>query len=629
MSELQSTYGSADQSVDPMDIVTTDHERSILHWLNAAYDEAMALADQSEELREVDKYIGYLLGKQWPSRRPGYKAAPVNNRLWKILVDLVSYLTDIRPTWQITANNKLYEEQATLLTAMTESWWLGRDVDLALAQIVVYAALSTGYGRLTWNDKLAGGLGDMELIACAPGDVLPLSPAGMGIQSCQGVIYKNIRPLSWFRSKYGKRGALVKPDVRFSQASRAIGRPAYVAKGIWEIMSPQMQKMIGTRVDPAQSVYPVSEYREHWLVDDAINTSDNEIFMGDPNTNWCYKVPPREKLYPRGRLLVTGGGVLLSDGPNPFWHGRFPFEKLCLNTVPWQWYGPSEFKVQLPLQDVINQLLAGVLDVIKKAVNPVLIAPENAFSTALRQTIEAGMPGAKLFYSQAAAAAPTLSQPPQLPGYVMDTLVYAQREMDSHSGILDLSGISQMGQIPAADTLEQLKSGQQSVIRLKGRYIEVFLRDIGTQGVSNFLQFWSAERRLQKYGIDGLTLEDFEGKAGMMVPKDMDPQKFAKSFTFNVKPGSLLNDSRVQRGQIMLMLRKMGEVDRVTLLESLELGPMINKINAGLNAEGKDILKNLVKQKLQQQQGGGSGQLLNALQGSAGGGDPATSSSVQ
>lgn len=616
--ELVPNY-SSDQSVDPMDIVTSDQERSILYWLNNAFDEAAFTLANSEEVKEIDKYITYLLGKQWPTRRPAYKAAPVNNRLWKILVDLVSYLTDVRPTWQITANDKLYNTQAKLLTDLSEAWWLEEDVDLALAQIIVYAALSTGYGRLSWNAELCGGKGDMELTPVAPTDLLPLRPQGMNIQSCQGVIYKSVRPLAWFRTKYGRRGWKVLPDVRFSSSPQGFGRPAYITKGIWEVMSPQMQRIIGTRIDPVQSVYPVAEYREHWIKDDSINTSDNTVFLGDPKTNWCYKVAPQAKLYPRGRLLITGGGVLLNDGPNPFWHGRFPFEKLCLNTVPWQWYGPSEFKVQLPLQDIINQILAGVLDIIKKAVNPVLVAPENAFSTALRSTIEAGMPGAKLFYSQSSQP-PTLTPPPTLPGYVMDTLVYAQREMDAHSGILDLSGISQMGQIPAADTLEQLKQGQQSVIRLKGRYIEVFLRDIGVQAISNFIQFYDSGRRLRKFGLDGLTFEDLDYDPGSMVPAEKDPQSFAQNFAFNVKPGTLLNQSRLEHGQLMLMLRRMGEVDRKTLLEAMDLGPMIPTIEKNLQAEGKDILLQLVKAKAQK--GGGGNGMVNGLQGDALGGAP-------
>lgn len=616
MSETLIPTYSADLSVDPMDIVTTDRERAILYWLNNAYEEAAYFLDQSEEVKEVDKYITYLLGKQWPGRRPAYKAAPVNNRLWKLLVSLMSYLTDIKPTWEVTATNHLYDDKAKVLNDVTEAWWLAEDVDMALSQIIVYAALSTGYGRLTWNEELCGGLGDLQLTAVAPTDLMPLRPNGMNIQSCQGVIYKNVRSLAWFRKKYGARGKMVQPDVRFSSGPRGYGRPAYVTKGIWEVMSPQMQRIIGTRIDPVQSVYPVAEYREFWIKDDSVNDSAGTVYLGDPTTNWSYAVEPGARLYPRGRLLVTGGGVLLHDGPNPFWHGRFPFEKLCLNTVPWQWYGPSEFKVQLPLQDVINQILAGVLDIIKKAVNPVLIAPENAFGTALRQTLEAGMPGAKLFYSQAAGAPPSLSQPPTLPGYVMETLMYCQKEMDAHSGMLDLSGISQLGQVPAADTLEQLKEGQQSVIRLKGRYIEVFIRDMGTQAVSNFLQFYSAARRLKKFGLDGLTFEDFDFDAGTMVPQGKDPQEFAQNFVFNVKPGTLLNASRKERAMLMMKLRSMGEVDRKTMLDALEMGPMIPAIEKNLREEGKDIFAQLVKAKASQGgSGAAAGQLMNGIQG--------------
>src|SRR5262249_52943751 len=106
------------------------------------------------------------------------------------------------------------------------------------------------------------------------------------------------------------------------------------------------------------------------------------------------------------------------------------------------------------------------------------------------------------------------------------------------------------------------------------------------------------------------------------VPGNMDPREFAQNFAFNIKPGSLLNTTRAQRAQILLMLRRMGEVDRNNLLEAFELGPMIPSINKNLHEEGKDLLLQLVKAKAQKQ-GGIGNTAANALEGDAGGGVPA------
>ncbi len=263
--------------------------------------------------------------------------------------------------------------------------------------------------------------------------------------------------------------------------------------------------------------------------------------------------------------------------------------------------------------------MAGVLDMVKKAVNPVLLSPENAFSAAVRQSLEPGMPGAKLFFSQNSAVKPEFQNPPQLPGYVIDMMQWAMKEMDDHSGILDLNSISRMGQIPAADTLEQLKEGQQSVIRLKGRYIEVFLRNIGTMAIADFFQFYTMERRSELYRFRSGPF-DFDPKN--MIPNGADPRQFAQNFFFNIKPGSLLNTQRIQKAMIAMQLRGRGDIDRDNLLELLDFGSMKDSIKENLDKEGKDIFLQMVKAKVGKGGAGGvpTDQLLNAVQGQQGGG---------
>lgn len=622
--ELRPTY-TFEQGNDPTATFSSETEKVNLDWLNSAHEEARFNLEQSEEVKRVEQYINYLMGKQWPTKRPAFKASPVDNRLWKILISYISNLTDVRPTWDITTGNKAYSGTAEILKNLSEAWWLGQNVDIALGHIITFAMLTTGYGMLKWNPELSGGLGDMELRAVGPTDLMPLRPQGLDVQSCQGVIYRNVKPLNFFRKKYGDNGWRVKPDPTYTMGSRAAVKPPYVMSAAWELMSPGMKRVIGVRPDAIQSVYPMAEYREYWLKDDWVNDTGRDVYMGSPSLrNAMYKVPPGMPLYPRGRLIITGGpDVLLFDGPNPFWHGRFPFEKLCMNNVPWQWHGPSEFRVQIPLQDTINQVFAGVLDIVKKAVNPTMIASDQAFSPSVKATMDQSMPGAQIFYNpNLAPVPPQLIPPPQLPGYVMDLMVWAMREMDAASGLLDLQAISRMGQIPAADTLESLKEGQQTVIRLKGRYIEEFLRNLGTQAIANFFQFYTVERRIRLLGEDGISFQDIDFDPRNMIPSGQDPSLFAQSFAFQVKPGSSLGSARANRAMIMNQLRAQGDMDRKTLLDALGFGQLTDQIEANLREEGKDILTQMVRSKMGGKGGGNvdTAQILSALQGRSQGG---------
>jgi hypothetical protein len=307
-----------------------------------------------------------------------------------------------------------------------------------------------------------------------------------------------------------------------------------------------------------------------------------------------------------------GGPVVMFDGPNPFYHGWFPFQALRLNRVPWQWPGISEFRNQIPLQDVMNNILAGILDAVKKAVNPQLLAPDNAFGAAVKKNLDPNMPNAKIFYSPASIAAPHYAEAPNLPSFVFQTMLYAQQELDSQSGFLDMTSISRRGIVPAGDTLEQMKEGQQTLVRLKVRYIEDFVKQMGQQWVPLSFQFYTLKRRVQLLGSEGLTWEDFDWEPGTMVPAGEDVLEHWKRFTFMMIPGSLLKTARQPMEAKFLALRRQGDMDLKNMLDAMDLGNLYESIKTNLEEEGRNIMIQIVRQKMAAS-GGGGGVLPGAM----------------
>ena len=606
----------------------SDHDKMVSGWCQAVFEESKDELESYEEIVNIDKNIRYLMGKQWVERRPSYKSAPVANRLWTNLIQLVSYLTDIRQSFEIKANNRLYDKHSEVLNKLIRGWFFNEDIDMTMAMIIIHSALTIGYGRLVWNPELKNGEGELELTACGAMDVIPIRP-GHNLQKAMGVIYRTPKPLTWFQERYPTKGVAVPVDREYSQfmttASGASAGQGAWGKA-WQVLSPQMRRLFGQSASQYRdSVIPMALYREFWVRDNQKNTSDKEVYVGDLDREYGYSVRPGQRLYPRGRLICMGGPVVLYDGPNPFWHGQFPFAALRLNRVPWQWPGVSEFRNQIPLQDTMNTILAGILDSVKKAVNPPLLAPDNAFGAAVKRNLDPNMPGAKVFYSPSSIAAPQYAAPPMLPSFVFQTMLYAQQELDAQSGFIDLSSVSRKGIVPAADTLEQMKEGQQTLVRLKVRYIESFLKDIGQQFVPNLFQFYSMKRRIQILGEDGLTFEDFDYDPGKMIPAGVPPEEHWRSFQFLIQPGSLLKSSRVPQQMLMLNLRRMGDMDRDNMLEALDLGGMKETIRKNLEQEGKEFLIQMIRQKMGGQ-GGGGGVSPNVLQdlnnSPAGGGAP-------
>ena len=91
---------------------TPNYEHSVKMWAGACYEECVWEHGQNEEIQRVSQQIDYIVGKQWSKRRPTYKAAPVNNRIWGLVWELVSTLTDIRPVFEIRKRFRFKSDQA-------------------------------------------------------------------------------------------------------------------------------------------------------------------------------------------------------------------------------------------------------------------------------------------------------------------------------------------------------------------------------------------------------------------------------------------------------------------------------------------------------------------------------------
>ncbi len=547
----------------------------------------------SKEMNNLPTDIAYLLGEQWPTNRPKYKASPVNNRLMRSMEQTVAILTDIRPTFEVKANDAIFDDQATLLTKTVKCWWADNDVDFQLAMSIIYAYLTTGFLRIVWNKQLCNGRGDFQVYPLSPFEVKPIGPAHR-FGDWEGAIYESVRNVAWFRRMFPGPGSSVQADMALSRYAKPMMRPNNMSSAGFDQLSLQAQRWVGSPREFGESAIAQAWYREFWIRDYSINTSNNVIQMGTPNTNWAYEVKPGYPLYPRGRLIITGGGPMhvMYDGPNYFWHGKFPFIPIRLKPVPWQFHGISELRSKIPLQDIVNSILAGTLDMIKKSINPALMFPDDAFSDAIKNTLDPNMPNAKIGYNPMSPGKPEWQSPPQLPSYVQNTLLYSQNEMDDDSGLLDLGGLARKKVTPAGDTLQGLKESQQTIMRLRGRFVEISVGDLGDQMVPNFCQFYTLSRRMWMFGRSGVTSQDvFDANMASLVPHGRDPAHHAMGFSFKIVPGSLLNLDKNDNRMMAMALRRQGDMDRKTMYTEINLPELYSNVEKGLKQEQQDQLK--------------------------------------
>jgi hypothetical protein len=333
-----------------------------------------------------------------------------------------------------------------------------------------------------------------------------------------------------------------------------------------------MKRVLGKNTQPSQqSSYPMCRYREFWVKDYSVNVSSAEVTVGDTSKGYgiAYKVKPKERLYPRGRLIVMAGREIVHNGPNPYWHGLFPFAMCRLNVVPWQLYGLSDLRSWKDLQDIINQIVAGVLDMIRRAVNPPIMAPKNSLSEGSWNGLDLSMPGTKVAYSQTASHEPKVVSVAPLPGFVLQMMQSTCHEMDQQSGIAAVSEMVRKKQVPGGDTMDQVRGSLQTPLRLKGRNIEDFIHEIGTQLIPNFFQFYDNERRLRIPGAPGGPVEDVKWDRKAWLTDDMQPMELIRKYQFQIVEGSLLSMQRVEKTMALYRLRLAGQIDRRTFFKKL------------------------------------------------------------
>ena len=564
---------------------TAGYEAKIRSWRESAREEARRLHQMNVEVARVPNYIRYIQGDFWDPRRPKYKSRFVDNRIAKSRYDDLALLTDVRPIIDVTTATAAYEETAEMLSKTIHAEWIRGDLDLSL---VTAADICKAYGTAFW--KLgATKPGKMIVTPCGPDQVMPIQP-GFSIQESTAVMYRTWKSINYLKRKFPfcsaeiEREALASPTFSLTAQQSTYARPNHIDQYVWNGLAPGMQRLLSKQAGPSydetrQSFFHSMEVEEFYVDDQSVNESKKRVLMRDPYLrldahNWWYWVEPGQPLYPRKRLIVFAGNRCLYDGPSPFWHGLYPFATLRLNPVFFSFWGLSKYRDLFPLNQSMNEIIAGVLDMIKRTLNPVAITKEGGIPPAAwKEFFPDTTFGAKLRAGMNSNLNDALKymDPPNIPAWVMGAFQTLSQEYDRMAGNIDVAGMGKKKQIPGGDTWEQMRDSLQTGMRLEGRMIEVFLRDAGTQAVSNILQFYTAKQRLMLLGADGLTREDFNLDLGTALPEAREEQPdFWRNFPLQIVPGSSAGGAKDRTKQVAITLAKMRMISIQELYRVLE-----------------------------------------------------------
>jgi hypothetical protein len=221
-------------------------------------------------------------------------------------------------------------------------------------------------------------------------------------------------------------------------------------------------------------------------------------------------------------------------------------------------------------QDILNQIMSGLLQCVKKAVNPALLAPKQAIHPEALRAIDSSKPNLKVSYNANAGIAPAWQQPPNIGNYPLPVYEMIRRSMKQTSGAEAADVAAGKKQVPGSDTLDRLTFSRNTPARLMGRNIEDALDEAGSMWTGCALQFYDAARRMELLGAAGLVEEDMDDKPGSLIPDGIDSESFVRRHQFKCDKGTLLNVQKQDKIQIGFALRKGRDLSRKGLYELLD-----------------------------------------------------------
>jgi hypothetical protein len=565
----------------------------VIGWLREWVQEGDLINRQDPSYDLIGKAQDYIVGQQLSAEQCKLKYLPqvTINETRKAMQAHVSAITDLKPVagWK---TNPEYQVQANMLNQYLMSEWVTTMMDLDLGDTVKYSlAGGTGDMVIDWDPHVPLG-GAHQLTARDRRDTLPLRPSfGRSAQLWEGVCFREEHTVNVLRGMYPTKAHLFKasPDTLLGQV---MGR---FRTGLSRLISP---------ADPLDSIaWPgtagtlkkaragsIVVYRAYFK-DRTRNLTDRPISMGQAGSNWAYVVQPKQPLYPRGRLLVATEDTIIYDGPNTYWHGMFPFCRLKLWSVPWQFLGIPLFNDLLPLQDAINDTVHDIRLAMRQWTNPDITYNRTAVSEATMKLMDPRRPGKRV------KVMPGFGDPwkkeegpnPSIIQLGIEMWEKLTQKFADLSGTANLSALLQLRQMPSADTIQKYYEALTPEIRNEARQVELFLRDFSEMIKCNYFQFLSTQKRIQILGQGGQMLNEFDFDPDQFVPallpgqpgytpeldanttsRDQRAQWFHKQFIFIVAPNSVLAMDATERKMMRVQLARMGYYDFWSLHETLE-----------------------------------------------------------
>lgn len=439
----------------------------------------------------LDYYKMYR-SKQWKDQRPKYRHSEVFNFIYQTVRSEVATMTDSRPKFEYIPTDPSDREISEILNQVAEHDWGKYNWHMPLSEKAYDARFyGTGLSAMEFNPKANHGLGLIEYRSCDPFYCFPDPDSHDVNKRSRYFIEAEPFDVEVLKEEYPDKAKYIKPDL---VDLMRMGDRTDLSKVRYK--SPVDTKTIseGTRPDDSDRDMAL-KYTVYYLDPEVIEEEVREPVMGaDPLTGQPIQVGEnvsyvQKKKYPNGRKFCMLQNMVLSDGPNPYDDGKFPYARLINSMDPRSFWGISEIEPLESPQKIFNKMISFALDVVEMHGNPIWVVDNTSGVDTDNLFNRAGLVVEKSPNTEVRRES-GISLTPEVLGIADRVRQY----VNSIAGREDVSRGAKPEGITAASAISALQEAAETRIRENARFLDASLQDSGQMYASRVFQFYDVPR---------------------------------------------------------------------------------------------------------------------------------------
>lgn len=578
-------------------------EESLVRWVNQVYKEGMTTLTSEPAWRYIQRSIDYLYRRK-PEEIPSTLSQLSIPQVDRDMEEIVATYANIRPIPDFQGP-KDKEATQKILNLLYMDWHITNSADRWYRKAMQNTVWKgTGWLSPRWTKSNLGvsGEGKIVLDVYDHKSVVPIQKgADQDIQNAYGCIIVNEVPIARAHAMYPDYQDKLTPDrqapAMVKKAAKAMGRVGSIALAMFA--------PTGKIVEDGASSAPCVDIFHVYVKDQALNQTGDSILIGGEgglgaDNSWAYYVPsyldksgninriPYEKpfygpdnklitdrqvtreecrIYPGGRLIICSRTCILSDGPNPYWHGRFPVAKICFKDLPDTFLGFPLTTGPIAIEQTINKLIRSIENSCVARLEPPMQS-DDAIDENLAAQINPKIPGSRWRINSLLGSGVSFPFPSEfydVPDFIPKFIEFLFGKIKDILGLGDIQALARARQTPSADSLQKVLEMLGPIVEDRSRQIEIAITEVGTQLMSHFFQFYSFDKRLRILGPDGASKEDIDFDPLQLVPDSLPgrtrgerARMFMRNFKFLVTPRSLHEINSLSRKMLYIQLQRSG-----------------------------------------------------------------------